>query len=196
VAVPLLVAAAAEHGHAFDGASVLKGELFKPRLQAELDITLAEAESIYATYVRFYHDRAASHVRPRVGAVELVRTLHGSGVGLALVTNKFESLARAVLAGIGLTECFPVVMGNDSAAFRKPDARVAFEALERLGGRVEQAAFVGDTPVDMECGAAAGVHLVIGVLGTSSAEDLRASGATHVCKDLDAVLSVIAGQAR
>lgn len=193
-AVGLLIDAATEHGFRLDPSAILQGELFKPRLRAELSISETEADAIYATYVRIYHERAATNVRPRDGAVELVSQLRNSGVRLALVTQKVESLARAVLDGLSLSEHFHAVLGHDSTAFRKPDPQVAKVALQLLASAPSAAAMVGDTPADMECGAAAGLSLVVGVLGSVSPEALWDSGATHVCSDLDAVGRLLAAR--
>ncbi|MGE0601475.1 MAG: HAD family hydrolase [Dehalococcoidia bacterium] len=196
VAVPLLVDAAAEHGFQLRPESILQGELFKPRLQVELGISELQAETIYAAYVRLYHERAATRVRARAGAIELVSDLRRSGVRLALVTHKVESLARAVLAGLALSDHFEAVLGHDSCEFRKPDGRVAHAALGRIAGSAGAAAMVGDSPSDMECGANAGLARVIGVLGSVSEEELWAAGATHVCADLDEVGRILGGELR
>ncbi|MGE3074511.1 MAG: HAD family hydrolase [Dehalococcoidia bacterium] len=191
VAVPLLVDAAAEHGYQLRPDSIVQGELFKPRLQVELGVSEAQAEAIYAAYVRLYHERAASRVRARTGAEQLVGELRTAGMRLALVTHKVESLARAVLAGLGLSEHFDVVLGHDSCAFRKPDGRVAHEALGRIAGSPGTAAIVGDSPADMECGAGAGLAMVVGVLGSVREDELRAAGATHICADLAEVERIL-----
>ena len=191
VAVPLLVDAAAAHGYRFDGESVLKGERFVPRLQMELGIDSERAETVYATYVRMYQERAIHVARPLEYAAELIRSLHSQGVGLALVTHKLEAVARAVLRAFDVHEQFGGVFGADSLPHRKPDARVALAALERIGGQPQSAAIVGDTPADMVCGRDAGLRLVIGVLGTVTPSELRDSGATHVVSGLREVEGVL-----
>ena len=192
IAVSLLVEAAKEHGYLLSPGSIVQGELFKPRLEVELGISATGAETIYASYVRLYHERAAERVRPRAGADELIRDLSVSGTRMALVTHKVESLARAVLDGLAFSQYFDAVLGHDSTPFRKPDGRVAHEALRRIGGVATAAAMVGDSPADMECGATAGLAMVVGVLGSVSEVDLRMAGATHVCEDLVEVRGLLA----
>lgn len=78
---------------------------------------------------------------------------------LAICTNKPLGPTRAVLRHFGLSQLFPVVIGGDSLAQRKPDPAPLRAALEALGPG--KALFIGDSEVDAETARAADVPLVL-----------------------------------
>lgn len=93
--------------------------------------------------------------RPYPGIPQALAALEAAGHRLAICTNKPEAPARAILADLGLARHFPVVVGGDSLPVRKPDPAPALACVEALGGGA--AAFVGDSEVDAETAAAAGL---------------------------------------
>jgi pyrophosphatase PpaX len=72
------------------------------------------------------------------------------------------------------------VIGCDSCSRHKPDPEPVHIALERLGARSADAAFIGDSPHDVAAGNAAGVT-TIGVLwGPFPRSVLEDAGADHL----------------
>ena len=69
-------------------------------------------------------------------------------VGLAL--DRFPALASA----------FDVVVGYEDTEKHKPDPEPVLLAVEKLGGSVEDAVYVGDSPFDIGAAKAAGVFAV------------------------------------
>lgn len=85
---------------------------------------------------------------------------------LALCTNKPEGPTRALLAQLGWTHRFPVIVGGDTLSVRKPDPAPLHLAIERLGGG--PILFVGDSEVDAETAARADVPLLLFTQGYRS----------------------------
>lgn len=135
-------------------------------------------------FMRLYYGEYIQHTAPLPGAGELLDALAAAGVPLGIVTNKVESGGRQMLAVQGWAERFPVVAGRDTAARPKPFPDGALWVLGQLGVAPEDAAIVGDTEYDMQCGRDAGIRLVIGVVAERSEEDLREAGATHIVHHL------------
>lgn len=79
--------------------------------------------------------------------------------GLAVVTNKPMAHTTKTLNALGLESFFPVVLGGDSLATRKPDPAMVLEAVRRLGVRPEEALMVGDSAMDIHAARAAGVRV-------------------------------------
>ena len=139
-----------------------------------------------------YEEMMRGRLEPTRGADALLDTLRDRGVPLALVTNKAEALAGAVLDLFGWRDAFTVLVGHDSSTSHKPHPEPALMALAGLACEPQHAAFVGDSVSDMKCGRSAGVATVVGLAGTSTPDELLEAGATHVCHDLAEVLALLA----
>jgi len=77
---------------------------------------------------------------------------------LGLCTNKPLGPTRGVLAHMAWTERFGVIVAGDTLPVRKPDPAPLLLAVERIGGG---AVFVGDSEVDAETAARAGVPFIL-----------------------------------
>ncbi|MFA7296624.1 MAG: HAD family hydrolase [Dehalococcoidia bacterium] len=193
-AAAVLSASAAEHGVAISDEDVRahRGAVFLPMLQNVFGVERTQAYAIYDTYCLRYEEMMRGRLEPTRGADALLGTLRSRGIPLALVTNKAEALAGAVLDLFGWRDSFTILVGHDSSAGHKPDPDPALMALRTLGCEAQHAAFVGDSVSDMKCGRSAGITTVVGLAGTSTAEELIEAGATHVCHDLGQVLALLA----
>jgi beta-phosphoglucomutase-like phosphatase (HAD superfamily) len=129
--------------------------------------------------------------------VKLVKSLIGSGLGVALITASRN--ADPVLRAAGIEELFPVIVdGNVASRLRlagKPDPATFLEAARRLGAPPQVAAVVEDAIAGVQAGLRGGFGLVIGVDRTGHPEPLYEAGADVVVRDL-AEVSVLAGTAR
>ena len=115
------------------------------------------------------HD-AMVHAFPGVPA--LLDSLSGRGVRMAVVTSKLEPSARRSLDFLGLSRHFELVVGLEATEKHKPDPAPVRYAVERLGARPDEAAFVGDSPHDVLAGNAAGVATVAALWGPFGREEL------------------------
>jgi pyrophosphatase PpaX len=68
--------------------------------------------------------------------------------------------AELAFRRLGIERWFDVVVTCDDTAAHKPDPEPILLALERLGVRPEDAAYVGDSPFDVGAARAAGVFAV------------------------------------
>ena len=128
--------------------------------------------------------------RPAPGVVALVESLHREGTALAVATSASARVARRVLDELGLGGLVEHVAGSDGAGGK--DAVVA-EALLGLGladGVPPGSLLVGDGPADMHAALAHGLVPVGAGWGGSSADDLRAAGATVVLRHPDELRSL------
>lgn len=124
---------------------------------------------------RHYEAHLLDRTRPYPGVAE---ALQGAKRTLAVHTNKPGRLARRILEGLGLSSRFVEVLGGDEAP-RKPDPTGTLGILRRLGARLEDAIFVGDSRVDVETARAAGVSMVAVTWGFRPREELVEAGAVH-----------------
>lgn len=148
----------------------------------------AEVERLYPVLLDAYAGALAVETRLYDGAEAALDALAAAGWRLAICTNKPEGLARALLGALGVLERFPVLLGADTLAWRKPDPRHVLEAVARSGGRPERAVLVGDTVTDRKAARAAGVPCVLVGFGPGEVASLAAEAVIGHFDELPAVL--------
>lgn len=122
--------------------------------------TEAELDVLQRRLLDYYEANIAVHTAPFAGALDALDELARRGVALAIVTNKYERLARQVLDTLGLSGRFQSVIGGDTLGpgRAKPAPDPILAMIEQCGGG--RAAFVGDTMYDIRAGQAAGTVTV------------------------------------
>ncbi len=106
-------------------------------------------------FLEIYGERLTRTTRCYPGIKELL--LNHPAERLAVVTNKPYQLSVDLLAGLGLTKYFKVVIGGDSYPKKKPHPLPVHKALELLGADPQQAVMIGDHHTDLHSGQAAGI---------------------------------------
>ena len=110
-----------------------------------------------------------------------------SDVLVGLLTGNFEEGARLKLEHFGLWRYFRCGAFGGDAADRNALVPVAV-GRARMCGLAEIPAsdvlVIGDTPHDVMCAHAAGATAIAVATGSSTLEELRATGAEHVFQDL------------
>jgi pyrophosphatase PpaX len=108
-------------------------------------------------YRAFYAEHYNDNTKVYPGTKELLETLQGAGVKLALVTTKHQTQAEFTLAGTGLTHYFDYVHGWLEGRKHKPDPEPVLTSLSRLNVRPGASIMVGDSELDIQSAKAAGV---------------------------------------
>jgi phosphoglycolate phosphatase len=126
-----------------------------------------------------YREHLLDHTTlyPGVGAL-----LAAARAPLAVHTNKPGSLARSILAGLGVLHRFVEVVGGDEAP-RKPDPAGTRGILARQGVAPEDAVLVGDSLVDLATARAVPLRFAPVGWGLASPEALLAAGAPAPARD-------------
>ncbi len=125
----------------------------------------ADVEALASRYRAHQGEHHDANTRAFPGAVEAVRALRAEGHRIAIVTGKLVSGARRAVERVGLGALVDAIVGADSCARHKPDPEPVLLALRQLGREPGAAVFVGDAPVDIEAGNAAGVVSVAALWG-------------------------------
>ncbi len=160
-----------------------------------LGMSLEESETFYAGFLEVFYAEWAPRAKPLPHAERLLELVRGAGVRMALVTNRIERGGRVGVEGMGWTDHFEVVVGQDTAARAKPHPDPALHALLAMGVAAADAIFVGDNETDVSCGVSAGLRAVIAVAEGEKAQRLASLGATHVHADLFGVHETLFGEA-
>ena len=104
-------------------------------------------------------------------AAQALADLAQAGVAIGVCTNKGEAIAWEVLRHLGIAPLVGAVVGGDTLAVRKPHPAHLLETVARLGADAASALYVGDTPIDVETGRAAGVRTWVVDWSTSVGPD-------------------------
>lgn len=123
----------------------------------------------YGELEELNEDRA----QPYPGAVELLRALHDAGVRSAVVTNKQQRFADALLSRLGLAGWVDIVVGGDTCARRKPDPQPLLFACESLHVPPSESLMVGDSVNDVQAARAACIPVVCVSYGYNEGRDPR-----------------------
>lgn len=137
------------------GAPVFVARMAAARLPAPDPVRSA---AMLAHFLALY-EGAVGLTRPYPGAVAALEALAADGWRLGLCTNKPEGPARAVLAYFDLARFFPVVVGGDTLAQRKPDPAPLWHVVAALGATAP--IYVGDSETDAATALAAAVPFAL-----------------------------------
>ncbi len=163
------------------------------------------AQELFDVYREYNHRRHDELVRGYDGVRELLEKLRAAGRRLGIVTSKSRDTTQMAFRAVRLAKYFDVVVTASDSAEHKPSPGPLLLCLERLGGvrrppgAVEVAgaaekrasgtamraadapgaawgpAYVGDAPVDVAAGRAAGMTTVAVAWGVFGREALLAA---------------------
>jgi HAD superfamily hydrolase (TIGR01509 family) len=126
------------------------------------------------------YGRHGEKVRAFEGVPELLAGLRAAGVRIAVVTSKSRRRFRPDAARAGILDAIDVAVCNEDVQAPKPDPEPVFCALERLEVAAVRAVMIGDTPVDVAAGLAAGTPVIGVTWGHYGEAELREAGAAAV----------------
>ncbi len=106
------------------------------------------------------------------GINALLRKLRAAGIGAAVVTNKAQNAAQT-LCDAKFEGLIPLVIGGAEGRRFKPAPDGVFAAMKTLGASPETTVYVGDSDVDMQTAANAGLPAVGVLWGFRDREDLE-----------------------
>ncbi len=102
------------------------------------------------------YEQAITALRPFPGVVDMVEQLSREGYRLGLFTSATRRAATLVLATARLNGRFGAVVAGDEVIHSKPAPDGLELVCRRLGVTPDEAAYVGDAAVDLECARYAG----------------------------------------
>ena len=118
------------------------------------------AEELVRVY-REHNEPLHEELEACAGILDVLPELARHGVRLGIVTAKRVATVRLAFGAVPeLERWFDVVVGAEDTERHKPHADPILEALKRLDTAPEEAAYVGDSPFDVQAAKAAGVLAV------------------------------------
>jgi len=156
-----------------EGARVLVGRAVSAagdpaRLQPALD-----------AFLEFYRQHLLDHTRLYAGMLEALQALRLRGARLSVLSNKPESMSRAILGGLGVAAQFTAFVGGDTLPRRKPDPDGVRHLLQLTSTSPPEAVLIGDSLIDLQTARTGGIDFRGVEWGLRPAE-LRAAGAAMI----------------
>lgn len=147
--------------------------------------------AVRADFVKYYTEHIDTYTKPYEGVPELMTELVRRGIRVAVASNKFqagtEKLVRLFFPGVD----FAAVFGQREGVPLKPDPAVVGEILARTGVDGERVLYIGDSGVDMQTAAAAGVRSVGVTWGFRDRAELVGAGAQHIVDRPAEILNIL-----
>ncbi len=177
------------------GGSFTDAELMKavggPGLEAQMAALdpnrIDELVRVYREHNEPLHDT----LECCTGMDAVLAQLKDEGRRLGIVTAKRRLTVDLAFARLPIEQFFDVVVGGDETEEHKPHPAPLLLGLERLGARPEEAAYVGDSPFDMQAARAAGLHAVGVSWGRIHGRDALVPDADVIVDSAEELLGVL-----
>lgn len=140
-------------------------------------------QAVFDDYLEFYRAHSSVKTAPYPGTMELLASLKKRGVRTAIVSNKPDS-ATQELYEHWFASAVETAVGEREGIRRKPAPDSLLEIMRRLGAGKERTVYIGDSEVDIQTAAAAGVDCISCTWGFRTREQLIAAGASALADDM------------
>lgn len=129
----------------------------------------AEAGAYETAYQQRADEVMTGLTRLLPGVADALVSLHNSGYGLGIVSQKLRYRIEEFVASKGLASLFGAIIGPEDAPDFKPDPRGLLMALQRLGSAPDAGVYVGDHRIDGETAHRAGTGFIAVLSGETQA---------------------------
>ena len=144
---------------------------------------VAAMREVYAT-------RWAHATRPYPGIVALLDALKKRALPMAVFSNKAHDFTVRIVTHFFGAEIFSIILGGGKFPF-KPDPAGAIHIAGTLGIRPGDILYVGDSDIDMQTAANAGMYAVGVTWGFRSRQELIENGARDLIGEPAELISLI-----
>lgn len=136
-------------------------------------------------WMRRYH----YETQPVPGSLDMVRALHARGLRLGIATSSGRALP--FLDQWGVRHLFTGIIGREDVESRKPHPEPVLKCLRLLQLEPREVVYIGDSPVDIRAGKAAGSYTVGVLTGTSQHDALHPEGPDHILESVVELHSIL-----
>lgn len=152
-------------------------KLVMAALEASGDGELTYMEEAMKLYLKIFSENCLYHVKPYEGILELLKNLKERGIRLAVHSNKPHEQAVDVVRNIFGDGIFDIVQGQEEGLARKPDPAGVVRIAGQMGVDIKDCIYIGDSEVDIQTGANAGIPAVGAAWGFRGRTLLSEAGA-------------------
>lgn len=151
------------------------------------------ADELVTVYREFNHREHDRMLKLYDGILHLLDGLLNAGVRLGLVTSKSRYTTQMAFDLTGIESYFDATVCADESAGNKPSPEPILACLEQLGVAPADAAYVGDSPSDIQAARAARVQAIgvtWGVFDAATLEAEKPDTLVHTIPELAEVLGI------
>jgi len=129
----------------------------RPLMYQMEQLSKEHAQELYDVYREYNHRRHDELIRGYDGVSEMLAGLKAADRRLGIVTSKSRDTTQMAFRAVGLVGRFDVVVTASDTTEHKPSPVPLLLCLNRLGAAPGGSIYVGDSPYDIQAGAAAGM---------------------------------------
>lgn len=111
----------------------------------------------FVLFMEFYGEHLIDQSVVYPGIHKVLTRAQNHGMVLSVLTNKPETLSRAILSELGLLPFFGRVVGGDTLPVKKPAPQGVFHLQRMTDVALSETLLIGDSAIDMQAGQAAGI---------------------------------------
>ena len=138
-------------------------------------------------FVPYYNAHNCDYTRPYEGIPELLNTLKAQGHRLAVASNKYQAATEKIVSHF-FPGIFDVILGERDGIPRKPNPQIVYDiekilsslSANDLSTLSEAVLYLGDSLVDRDTAANAGVPFIACSWGFVSRQALTEAGVTRL----------------
>lgn len=150
------------------------------RALPEGERTKENVERVRRLFVPYYDAHNTDSSCPYDGIEELLFALCDRGVMVAVASNKYQAAVTKLVSSFFPDIPFAVVLGQREGVPVKPDPTIVFDIMKETGVSGDEVLYVGDSGVDMQTAACAGVTACGVTWGFRPRTELEAFRPAHI----------------
>ncbi|MGM9741603.1 MAG: HAD family hydrolase [Candidatus Cryptobacteroides sp.] len=126
-------------------------------------------------FLPYYDEHKCDFTRPYPGITEMLRKITSAGIRPAVASNKYQDGAEKLIRHFFGEFDFVKILGQREGQPIKPDPEIVYQIMSEMPGTAKnEVVYVGDSDVDMQTGANAGVRTIGVSWGFRSRAELEA----------------------
>lgn len=138
----------------------------------------------------YYNDHCTDQTHPYNGIPELLETLSGNGIDVAVASNKYQAAVDKIISYYFPDIKFAGVRGQVEDRPVKPDPSIVFAILNDHPTPKKDILYVGDSAVDMETARRACIESIGVTWGFRPVSELRKAYADHIVSSPSDILKL------
>lgn len=127
----------------------------------------------------YYKEHMLDNTKPFPGILTMLAKLEQKQYKLAVVSNKFDAAVKE-LCGTFFSNTIHVAIGESPSIRKKPAPDTVFQAMRELDSEPDTCLYIGDSEVDIQTAANAGIPCISVDWGFKTVDFLKAHGARRI----------------